>query len=420
MVEFSLGILNFLLLVRLLAVQDFGAWAIFISIAAIAESFRAGLLQNAFIRYYNVAITNRLKDLLGNTFSMNVGMAVVYAAAMVFLGQQLFTVLNLPNLQPARVALALILLASAPVFQVSLYLLAELRMKNYFQTQIIRPILFSIGVVLHFFFDLKLDLTLLSIYYISAAIIASYVSILLFQKQAVPRLGWDVNVFKKLYLFGRYVFVTNTLSTTKQNIDKFILSALLGPVSVAISNVAFRFINVFEIPLQSIALVYYSKVTRSISRDDTEKQGAFFYTNLAIILALTIPVAGMIWFFAPELTVFFAGEAYAKSAIFLRIIIFSALVKPLDKLAGSYLDGAGFPHKNTWSVAITFGLSLPLFYFLIVKYQLIGAAYGFLLSQFISTAIKIYLLRASFNFSPTKVWKTLLDLARQSKTPVDP
>jgi O-antigen/teichoic acid export membrane protein len=394
--DFFLGALVFLMLVRAFPRADFGTWSLLVAIGVVLDNTRSGLLQNAVIRYLNHRKLNKQQYIFETAFFLNLTISAVIFLLLWWGGTTAANLFNAPDLAELTPILGLTFLINAPLLQLSFYQWAQLEMKAFFWIQLLRSGSFLLLVAALYFFDGDLTLQTLAWTQLASFFLATLVGFFYNLKQSLPRPYFHQTALFRLFHFGKFVLVTNILSSIKYNADRFLLGAILGPVSVGISNVAFKFLNAFEVPQQALAMVYYSRSTKNQAqtKDYLKRQ---FMRTVSIILIMSIPVAIVVGLAAPWLVNFFAGSDYQAAIPYLQLVLWSVILKPFDKISGNFLDSRGRPDQNFKSVIISFVLSMPIYAFSVYYAGLMGAAFGYVASIAISCLIKMFFVRQHFD-----------------------
>lgn len=406
--DFFFGALVFLMLVRGFSRADFGTWSLLVAIGVVLDNTRSGLLQNAVIRYLNHRKLEKQQYIFETAFFLNLSLSGVIFFLLLLGGSAVSNLFNAPELAQITPILGLTFLINAPLLQLSFYQWAQLEMKAFFWIQLLRSSSFLFVVAFLYFFDGHLTLQTLAWTQLGSFALATITGFFYNLKQSLPRPYFHQTAILRLFRFGKFVLVTNILSSIKYNADRFLLGAILGPVSVGTSNVAFKFLNAFEVPQQALAMVYYSRTTKNQAQTKDFLKHQFVRT-ISIIVLISLPVALAVGFAAPWLVDFFAGPDYMGAVPYLQLVLWSVLLKPFDKISGNFLDSRGRPDQNFQSVIIAFVVSMPLYALSVYYAGLMGAAFGYVASIAISCLIKMYFIRQHFDLGWWDIllfWKT--------------
>ncbi|MFC4873278.1 oligosaccharide flippase family protein [Negadavirga shengliensis] len=391
-IDFFLGFVGFMLLVRIISPGEFGVWVLLITITAIVEMARNGFLQNGMIKFLigrNIKTQSKIQAsaLLQNALLTLIFMVMIWISA-----DWIERILHADGLASILKIHTYVL----PVLVIHTHNLvlmqAKYDFKAYFLAGISKSMPFFL-MVLYFYIDNRsTSLETLTWLQNLAWILATMMSCYQVRRHFRVRGGWHRYWNKKIFHFGKYVFGTNLISMLTNSLDKFLLGALLSPVQVAMANAAGRVMNMVEIPVNSIASISYPKAAASFDKKHFREVGETYEKTLGMMLSMTVPFWIFNLVFAHYIVLIIAGEEYLDAVPFLRIVAFTALVKPFDRQSGVFLDAVGKPFVNMLMVTGTFMYGAVLSWLFIQSFGLMGAAYGIVTATMITAAIKQIIL----------------------------
>ncbi|SEI73603.1 Membrane protein involved in the export of O-antigen and teichoic acid [Cyclobacterium xiamenense] len=404
-VDFLLGFVGFMLLVRILSPEDFGVWVLLITITAILDMARNGFIQNGMIKFIvgkNSAVQRKIQTA---ALLLNTSLTLLILVLLVLAASPLARLFHAPKLAEILTIYAWVL--PVLVFHTHNLVLMQARydFKAYFLAGISKSLPFFLIIALSYLFKQELSLYALAWYQNAAFALATLMSA--YQVRTYFRVQWKAKNYwlAKVFHFGKYVFGTNLISMLTNGLDKFLLGALLSPVQVAMANSAGRVMNVVEIPVNSIASISYPKAAEAHDSKQTASLGTLYEKTLGMMLSLTIPFWLFCLLFAQQIILLIAGEAYLEAVPFLRIMAFLALIKPFDRQSGVFLDAIGKPFINMIMVLGTFLYGAGLSWLFIRWIGLPGAAYGLVTAVFCTALIKHLILR---KYLPIRFFHCLL------------
>lgn len=407
--DFVLGFVGFMLLVRILSPAEFGVWVLLITIAAIVDMARNGFLQNGMIKFLiNQDSENQAKIQMA-AFWLNFILTGVFMLLILAFASPLEKLLNAPGLSDILV-IYLYILPILVIHTHNLVLMqAKYDFKAYFFAGISKSLPLFLAILYFFLMEKGLNLKQLAWIQNFTFFLATAMSV--YQVKAYFRLkwGWFGEWASQIFHFGKFVFGTNLISMLTNSLDKFLLGALLSPIQVALANTAGRVMNMVEIPVNSIASISYPKAAEAHDKGLAKEVGKVYEKTLGMMLSITIPFLVFNLVFSEYIILFVAGEDYIEAAPFLRIIACIALIKPFDRQAGVFLDAIGKPMYNMLMVVGTFLYGAGLTYLLINGIGLLGAAYGLVLAVGLTAVIKQVILR---RFIPINLKNTLINAAK--------
>ncbi|MEX0884181.1 MAG: oligosaccharide flippase family protein [Cyclobacteriaceae bacterium] len=417
--DFFLGFLGFMILVRIFSPEEFGVWVLLITLIAIVDMARNGFLQNGMIKFLVGKNPSNQAKIQGAALYLNSVLTLIFFALIWFSATWLEKMLNAPGLSEILKIYSWVLPFLIFHSHNLVLMQAKYDFRAYFIAGISKNLPFFLVILYYFFSESILQLSTLAWFHNGALILASLMSVIQVKKHLHIRWKWNRYWNKKIFHFGKYVFGTNLVSMLTNSLDKLLLGALLSPIQVAMANTAGRVMNMVEIPVNSIASISYPKASEAFDKAQLQEVGRLYDKTVGIMLSFTFPFWLITLGFAPYIILIIAGEAYLDAAPFLRIMALLALIKPFDRQSGVFLDAIGKPFLNMIMVFGTFVYGAALSYFLIKIFGFMGAAYGLVLAVLITAIIKQIMLRkyipisnkncmyqAAANFP--EIWRILL------------
>jgi len=377
---------------RLVDTYEFGIYLLAIAVAnffvmAIDFGFTTAITQM-------VASSDRERQLsfITSTLLFRLGIAVLISA-LILLGRNLLSFVD-----PTR---GLIKLAPFLPLMIAVYSFDELfsGMLQGFQAyrkmataQITRSFL-RLGLSLFFIAILKLGMmSLIYSWLISFGISAIYQYIIL----PIPkRISFNKDSLKEILKFGAPIQVTRFLWFSSGQIHIFLLSALSGPVSVAIYGIASRIPTALQRLSQSYTAVFFPTITTLLSKDQREDALSILNASLRLLSFAGSLVALVAILFSHDIVVLLFSEKYAESAFLFGLLTLGFHMGMLVNLMGYSLTAAGYPGRslseNFFRTIINIGGSFVLIPIL----GYLGPALARLAAAYSSTPLSLWLLRRS-------------------------
>jgi O-antigen/teichoic acid export membrane protein len=209
--------------------------------------------------------------------------------------------------------------------------------------------------------------------------------------------------------FGKYAVSTNLSAILYKNMDQMMLGGMISTASAAIYNLAIRITNLMEIPTFSAAAVVFPQSAREIARTGKSGVKKLYEQSVGAILALLIPIILIVELFPELIILIIGGAAYLPAVPILRITILFGLFLPFGSQMGTVLESIGKPNINFYCTAFGFLLNIVLNYLFISWMGMIGAAYGTLLTYFITFIITQIILYKVLNVNTLNVFKYMWD-----------
>lgn len=390
--NYLFGFGSMFMLIRALDKNDWGVWVLFLTVCALLEVTRMGLIQNALVKSLSAEKESEHGKINTASLFLNFSLTIFFAF-LLYVSAPFFGDLWNESIVPLLHIYAITTLVLTPMYQSNFILQANLSFKGIFLSNTIRqgPFFFFIGYL--WLLDKPIILTELAQFQVFTAFLGSLIGVY-HAKQFFnfsKRIDW--NWVKKLIDFGKYAVSTNLSVILYKNMDKMMLGGMISTASVAIYDLAIRITNLMEIPTFSAAAVVFPQSAREMVTKGKDGVKKMYEQSVGAILALLVPIILFIEIFPEFLILIIAGEAYLSAVPLLRITILFGLFLPFGSQMGTVLESIGKPNINFYCTLFGFVLNI-IFNFLFIKWLgVTGAAYGTLTTYmitFVATQIILY------------------------------
>lgn len=357
------GLLSFILLTRVLSIDDFGKWILFITPAGFVDMFRLGLIREAIVRFLAAPSPSERKYYLGSSWFL--GLTILLGVSII-----LWTVIAIfpKEIQSSGYDeffywYPLYGLACMPWHIAWAILQAELEFAKIFWLR---------------FFNLCSFLLILLLGYFLFPINIRFAIILLILSHGFTSLfclfrKWTGIEFmryiskekvKVLLAFGQFSMATRIGSSLLKGADSLIigLSVFLGPAGVAIYAIPLKYLEFVEIPLISFATTAFPKLSKVSIENNIDEFKKLFYEYTGAIIYLFIAIALFSFLFAKPFITILGGPQYhallPEISLILYVFIIFALMLPLDRFTGVALDSLNRPQKNFYKILFMAGANI--------------------------------------------------------------
>jgi len=388
-----LGFSGFLVLIRILPKAEFGTWVLFLSITVLFEMGRNGLIQNSFIKFYVNADQETRSKIMSGSVIINVITTLASLLILNIAAPFIAFLWSSPLLIELLRYYSLTALFSIFYSQISFLFQARSEFKGIFIINLIRLSFLFLGILLLGFSNLNLGLFSLVIFQAIGFLAGGAAGYLLFCRTMKFDFIFDKGWITRLFNYGKYVLGTAMSSIFLNNVDNIMLGSLIGPASVALYNIAYRIVNIVEVPIATITAVVFPKSAERIETEGKKSIKYLYERSVGAILALIAPAVLIIYLFAEEIVLLIAGEQYLESVSVLRIILVFTIVKPFLRQFGITLDAIGKPQINFYTILVLMVVNIISNYILIGLAGLTGAAYGTLFTLLVSMVINRIILK---------------------------
>jgi len=392
-VNFFLGFVGFMILVRVFSPAEFGVWVLFISIIATVEMGRNGFLQNGMIKFLVNQDDTDERQTQMSALILNTALTFILTLLLWAVAPLLEKLLNAPGLgELLRIYTAVLPILVFHTHNLIL-LQAKLDFRAYFYAGIAKSLPFFLVIIVYYLLEQPVSLSQLAWIQNFTFLIAMAVSCFQVRETFKITWGWFDKQIKQVFHFGKFVLGTNLVSMLTGSLDKFLLGILLSPVQVALANAAGRVVNMIEVPVNSVASIAYPKASAAHDGGRQKEVADIYHSTVGMMLSLTLPFFLICFGFAKHIILIIAGTDYLEAVPFLRILALMCLLAPFDRQSGVILDAIGKPSLNMLMVMGTLFYSVAFTWIFIRLWGLNGAAYGMVSAIFITVIIKQIILR---------------------------
>lgn len=398
---------------KALTKQEMGVWALFLSITAIIELIREGLVKTALIKFINHSSIQDQRLVIGAAFFLNVIITLSVALLLFIFTPFLSVFLKAPQLESMLYILQVGLLLLIPFSHFEWLMYSKVLFKGLFLTYLMRQGLTLLLVFLVFLFNTKVPLNVLVIIYNVALLAGTLVSWNYIKHLIVKSFVFSREWVLKLAHFGKYVFATGISTLVFRSADQIMLSPLLGTTTFnASQNIVIRFINLSDLPSQTLGDILFPKSSKAEVSSNSSRIKYYYEKTVGASLCIVMPLVIFILLFPKTIINVLAGPQYYDAVPYMQLISFTSITLAFLKQYGVIMDSTGRPALNLLTTTIIAGIQVCFLYFFIKRFQLIGAGYALLGSHiigFIITQLLLYRLfginflnafKYAFNFYP--------------------
>jgi O-antigen/teichoic acid export membrane protein len=215
---------------------------------------------------------------------------------------------------------------------------------------------------------------------------------------------------KKMLSMQVLVFGGIIITSVGQTIDGLIIASLNGLGDAAIYLLALYTSSLMQIPIRSIQSIATGVLVRLWKDKNMAEIKRIYYRSSINLLLLSLFIFGNIWLnIADGLELFKVQEIY-KAGV--PLVLIFGIIRLID--AGTGLNAQVIAASVYWrfefiSGVIMLALRIPLVYFFIKEYGIIGSVYGDLISLSVYNFIRFEFLRRKFDMQPFSI-KTIYAL----------
>lgn len=391
---------------KALTKQEMGVWALFMSITAIIELIRQGLVKTALIKFINHSQPDDHKKVIGAALFLNAIITIITGIAMFVLTPYFTTLLKAPQLGSMLYLLQIGLLIMIPFSHFEWLMYSKTQFKGLFWTYLFRQGLTLVLVFLIYIVKEKVSLNELVIIYNLALLIGTIVSYKYVKVFIARSLVFSKEWIVKLFHFGKYVFASGLSTLVFRSADQVMLSPILGTtVFNASQNIAMRFINLSDLPSQTLGDILFPKSAKSDNSSNPSIIKYYYEKTVGASLCVVVPLVLFVLIFPKAIILVLAGPQYYDAIPYLQLIALTSITLAFLKQYGVIMDSTGRPVINLITITFIAIMHVSLLYFFISKFGFIGAGYALLLSHLVGFCITQFLLYRLFSINFLNAFK---------------
>ena len=384
------GVAYVLLVIRALPQEEFGNFVLIQEIFLIITGLAMGFALQPLLKY---AAESR-EDTAGivtASLLFNLAFTAFCSLVIVLFRASLSAILNSPSLEPLLLYLPAMFAASFVRNKALILLQTRFRIREVFWVDAAHflgaPLLIWISSCMHMFNSAR-DLIIINIISLSASSLVGllYARSMMRLTLKPPRADimriWDYGKFSLGGIFSYLVYT---------KVDSFILSAVTGPVQVAVYNSVKVFTRIYDMANQVVQMFVLPAVSRLSSEGRHESLKALVEKAIAFSTIAMIPV----FLF-----------------LLLRILSLLTLVVPLIAVASNALMGLGQARVSFVLAVQILVTSVVIYLVLIPLLGSLGAAIGYVLSAAVLAWITTAKMNRFVHITPAEVFRRKDDIGR--------
>lgn len=211
---------------------------------------------------------------------------------------------------------------------------------------------------------------------------------------------------KRMFNFGLFIFGAHFLNLLSRTIDTFILAAKgeRGLIDTAVFTIATYIVTLMEVPQRSFNSVTIPILAEAWKDRDLARINSIYKKSVETMMVVGIAMFSITWLNIHNIAIFL-GKDFSGIEL---VVLFMGLGKLFDLCTGA--NGLIIGTSSYWKVdfftnVIYTVIALPLNYFLISRFGLMGAAYSGLISITVFNLIRLFFLYYKFGMQPY-TWKS--------------
>ncbi len=184
----------------------------------------------------------------------------------------------------------------------------------------------------------------------------------------------DAGAIRRLWVYGKYSLGASISYTFYLQSDNLIISALMGPVSLAVYNAAKVFTRAYDLIVQLIAILVLPTVSKLQSRNDAAGLITLAEKSFFMFTAFLFVIAASLFFAGPVLMNRLYEGRYDEAIPILKILSISGIFIAGYAVSSSYCFGLGRMKEVFYGTLTTSVAGVLLIFIFSYSAGLIGAA----------------------------------------------
>ncbi len=374
------GISYVLLVIRVLAEEEFGNFVLIQEIFLILSNLAAAFALHPLLKF--AAETKKdHRDVIGASLILNIGFVLACSVLVVAVRAPFAALLKAPALEGLMPYVAGMLAANLIRNFTLILLQTRFHVQQVFWIDAAHflgaPILILVYSWMHIF-NSAFDLIIINIMSLSfSSVIGLWLAWPMLKFTLKPRR----EEMQRTWDYGKYSFFTIVSYMFYIKSDSFIHSAFGGPVQVAVYNSVKVFIRIYDMVAQVVQMFVFPAVSRLSSQGEYVTLKNLLEKAIAFTTIALIPVFIIFLFLSPPIVGFIYHERYTEAIPLLQIFAVLCLVAPVTAVASNTLLGLGHARLSFVLGAKTLVGSLIVYMVLIPWLGPLGATIGYVVSS---------------------------------------
>jgi lipopolysaccharide exporter len=391
----AFGVLNFMMLTRMLTRYEFGVWSIFLVISTTFEMTKTSLLKTAHIKFAAASADEAEHVAISwSSLTLNILLTIIYWTGLYLFANPIGEWLKSGSDFAATISwyipgmIGMVFFAHYDAVR-----RAKLNFKNGLYGYLTKYVYFFLATGFYFAGGIKMNLNMVVLHYGIGSLAAAGVMFALDWKSLSFRFGATRLWMGKLVSFGKYIWGGNLIGNLSSNFDQMLTAKYLSPTIAAHYGIAARIISVVEIPLFAAAEVLFPKMTKAVEEEGTGRAKWYLEKMIASLYVVMTPAVILMVILAKWLVLLLAGPTYLDAVPIVQLYIFRILLIILQLQSGQTLISIGKSVLHFKMTAISFVLRVFVLYVCYTQIGLYGAAWGNIAMALISLVYWYLLMR---------------------------
>jgi O-antigen/teichoic acid export membrane protein len=397
------GLAFVLLVIRVLPERDFGNFVLVQEVFLVISALIAAFALQPMTKFLAEEGSTE-PEVVGAGLWLSAGITAVASITVLLIADPLSVLLNAQGLAPLMRTVPLMLIASFPRNFTLAILQARFRIKELFWVDAAHflgaPLLVWVFSRMGRF-ETALDLILVTIVSLS---LSSAIGLWYTGSGLSSAFRARGDQLRRMWHYGSYVFGGTVSYLIYSRADTFILSAVTGPLQVAVYSSAKIFTRVFDMVTQIVQMFVLPAASRLASQGDRHSLKAVVEKVILFLTVALLPVLAIFLLLPEVLLQVLYGGRYLEAAPLLRVFALLTGAVPLLAVAMNLLLGLG-KARESFFLGIQMLVMSTLCYFVFIPWM---AAFGAAVAVVVSTyLLALFSARQIYLHTGTSVGEVL-------------
>lgn len=207
--------------------------------------------------------------------------------------------------------------------------------------------------------------------------------------------------WKKMVSMQSLLFGGTLIQTLASTIDSVVIAGFQNLAAVGIFTIAQYAANLVQVPQRSIQSISAGVLSRAWKNKNMKEINRIYHRSSINLLLLSLFIFGNVWLNAKQgMEVFNVQKEYAGGLYVILILGFARIVDAGTGVNGLVIGTSTFWKFDFYSGVILLAFRLPLTWYLVKNYGIIGSAIAELTAYTLYNFIRFEFLRRKFSMQP--------------------
>jgi lipopolysaccharide exporter len=364
-------IVKIVVLARLLSPEDFGLFGLVMLIMIMFETFSQTGLKAALVQH-----KGNTNEYLDNAWTIQVVRGVIISLILLLVAPLAAWFFNEPRIILPLKVMCLSFIVQGFINIETIYFEKDLKFKKQFYYDMTgNAVSLLTGILLAYLLRSVWALIWANLAGVFTRLILSYAML-----KYKPRFQFIRSQSQELFHFGKWMSGYAIALFGWQQLDKFFVGKLLGPIPLGIYQIAQR---ISDIPISNIAgaSVNFTFPAYSKIQQESERLGKAFLDVFETLMSVVLPIIVFFVLAAPDIVYGLLTEKWKDSIIPLQILSIAGFFTALDTLSTPLFISVGKPNIEFYKNLLKVTVLLVTIYPFTIWWGLVGSCMSLVVSS---------------------------------------